>query len=210
LAFERVDLSRRFVARLPRASGPQGSSNRHAGGRLLDLTNRGDIAIDPFLGSGSTLIAADKTRVCRGVELDPLYVDVIVRRYESATGNPTVFVETRRLRRWQHGGRRSRRRIKSGFDVNRTLRIGEPRRTRAQRDRWPNAGDWDCGPTSSVRVGCLPFYGRARTSCPHGPSSCFVPDFNGAFLSSDSKDALWDRFFMGTPRDCGGRSSDRT
>jgi len=48
---------------------------------FLDLTNRGDIVIDPFLGSGSTLIAADKTgRVCRGVELDPLYVDVIVRR----------------------------------------------------------------------------------------------------------------------------------
>ena len=47
---------------------------------LLDLTNRSDIVIDPFLGSGSTLIAADKTgRVCRGVEFDPLYVDVIVR-----------------------------------------------------------------------------------------------------------------------------------
>ena len=42
---------------------------------LLDLTNRGDIVIDPFLGSGSTLIAADATaRICRGVELDPLYV----------------------------------------------------------------------------------------------------------------------------------------
>jgi DNA modification methylase len=54
---------------------------------LLDLANRGDIVIDPFLGSGSTLIAADKTgRVCRGIELDPLYVDVIVRRYEAATG----------------------------------------------------------------------------------------------------------------------------
>jgi DNA modification methylase len=62
---------------------------------LLDLTNRDDIVIDPFLGSGSTLIAADKTgRVCRGVELDPRYVDVIVRRYEAATGNPAVLVET--------------------------------------------------------------------------------------------------------------------
>jgi DNA modification methylase len=54
---------------------------------LLDLTDRGEIVIDPFLGSGSTLLAAEKTgRVCRGVELDPLYVDVIVRRYELATG----------------------------------------------------------------------------------------------------------------------------
>ena len=64
---------------------------------LLDLTNRGDIVIDPFLGSGSTLIAADKTgRVCRGVELDPLYVDVIVRRYEAATGAPAASGRDRR------------------------------------------------------------------------------------------------------------------
>ena len=62
---------------------------------LLDLTHRGDVVLDPFLGSGSTLIAADKTgRVCRGVELDPLYVDVIVRRYEAATDNPAVLIET--------------------------------------------------------------------------------------------------------------------
>ncbi len=62
---------------------------------LLDLTNRGDIVIDPFLGSGSTLIAAETTgRVCRGVELDPLYVDVIVRRYQAATGGLPVLVET--------------------------------------------------------------------------------------------------------------------
>jgi DNA modification methylase len=62
---------------------------------LLDLTHRGDIVIDPFLGSGSTLIAAEKTkRVCRGVELDPLYVDVIVRHYEAATGNLAVLTET--------------------------------------------------------------------------------------------------------------------
>ena len=56
---------------------------------LLDLINRGDIVIDPFLGSGSTLIAAHKTgRVCRGVELDPLYVDVIVRRFEGERAWP--------------------------------------------------------------------------------------------------------------------------
>ena len=62
---------------------------------LLDLTNRGEIVLDPFLGSGSTLIAADRAaRVCRGVELDPLYVDVIVRRYEAATGNAAILVET--------------------------------------------------------------------------------------------------------------------
>ena len=78
---------------------------------LLDLTNRGDIVIDPFLGSGSTLIAADKTgRVCRGVELDPLYVDVIVRR----TRPPPVASRSsprpaRRSRQWRRGGRRRER-----------------------------------------------------------------------------------------------------
>jgi DNA modification methylase len=62
---------------------------------LLDLTSRSDIVIDPFLGSGSTLIAANKTgRVCRGIELDPLYVDVIIRRYQTATGDDAVLVET--------------------------------------------------------------------------------------------------------------------
>lgn len=62
---------------------------------LLDLTNRGDVVIDPFLGSGSTLIAAESTgRICRGVELDPLYVDLIVRRYEVASGEAAVLVET--------------------------------------------------------------------------------------------------------------------
>ena len=99
VALERLDLSRHLVARLRRSPWPQGPSDRqadsHARGRLLDLSNRSDIVADPFLGSGSTLIAADKTgRVCRGVELDPLYVDVIMRRYEAATGGPAVLVET--------------------------------------------------------------------------------------------------------------------
>jgi DNA modification methylase len=62
---------------------------------LIDLTNRGEIVLDPFLGSGSTLLAAESTgRVCCGVELDPLYVDVIIRRYETATGNFVTLADT--------------------------------------------------------------------------------------------------------------------
>ena len=62
---------------------------------LLDLTNRGEMVLDPFLGSGSTLIAAENVgRVCRGVELDPLYIDVIIRRYELATGKCAMLQET--------------------------------------------------------------------------------------------------------------------
>jgi hypothetical protein len=49
----------------------------------------------PFLGSGSTLIAPQKSgRLCRGVELDPLYVNVVVRRYEAATGQAALLVAT--------------------------------------------------------------------------------------------------------------------
>ncbi len=62
---------------------------------LLDLTHRGEVVLDPFLGSGSTLIAAEQTgRVCRGVEIDPCYVDLIARRYEAVTGTAAVLEAT--------------------------------------------------------------------------------------------------------------------
>jgi len=48
---------------------------------------RGDVALDPFGGSGSTLIACEKTgRIARMMELDPRYVDVIVKRWQEFTG----------------------------------------------------------------------------------------------------------------------------
>lgn len=51
-----------------------------------------DIVLDLFLGSGSTLIAAEKTgRMCYGMELEPKYVDVIVQRYVDYTGNSQVI-----------------------------------------------------------------------------------------------------------------------
>jgi DNA modification methylase len=99
LAIERLHLFWHLLARLRRPTRlkdhPTVKPTAMLEDALLDLTNRGDIVIDPFLGSGSTLIAAEKTgRVCRGVEIDPLYVDVIVRRYEAATGEAATLVET--------------------------------------------------------------------------------------------------------------------
>jgi DNA modification methylase len=50
-----------------------------------------DIVMDLFLGSGSTLIACEKTnRICYGMELDPKYIDVIIKRYEDYTGNKAI------------------------------------------------------------------------------------------------------------------------
>lgn len=51
----------------------------------------GDIVVDPFLGSGTTLIAADRTgRTCYGCEISPQYADVILRRFEAETGQAAV------------------------------------------------------------------------------------------------------------------------
>ena len=65
---------------------------------LLDCSNRADIVIDSFLGSGTTLLAAERTgRICRGIELDPLYVDTAIRRWQNLTGRDAVRVADGRL-----------------------------------------------------------------------------------------------------------------
>jgi len=64
---------------------------------ILDCTARGDIVLDAFLGSGTTLIAAERVgRACYGIELDPHYVDTIVRRWQAFTGQTAVQESTGR------------------------------------------------------------------------------------------------------------------
>jgi DNA modification methylase len=58
---------------------------------LLDCSARADVVLDAFLGSGSTLIAAERTgRFCNGIELDAAYVDTAIRRWQRYTGERAV------------------------------------------------------------------------------------------------------------------------
>jgi DNA modification methylase len=62
---------------------------------LLDTTKEGEVILDPFLGSGSTLIAcAEAHRVCRGIEIDPKYVDCTLRRWFELTDEQPTLAET--------------------------------------------------------------------------------------------------------------------
>lgn len=59
---------------------------------IRDVSNRGEVVLDVFGGSGTTLIAAEKTgRAARLIELDPVYCDVIIRRWQKLTGKRAVL-----------------------------------------------------------------------------------------------------------------------
>jgi DNA modification methylase len=58
---------------------------------LLDCSSRGDLVLDTFLGSGSTLMAAERTgRSCCGIEIDPIYVDTAIKRWQRYTGDHAI------------------------------------------------------------------------------------------------------------------------
>jgi DNA modification methylase len=59
---------------------------------ILNHTKSGGLVYEPFLGSGTTLAAAERTeRVCCGLELDPKYVDVVVLRWQALTGKQATL-----------------------------------------------------------------------------------------------------------------------
>lgn len=60
---------------------------------IKDASKRGEIVFDPFLGSGTTLLAAEKVgRICYGVEFEPKYIDTAIRRGQQMTGKDAVLV----------------------------------------------------------------------------------------------------------------------
>lgn len=62
---------------------------------MRDCSKRGDIILDPFCGSGTTLLAAERTgRQARCIELDPIYIDVAIRRWMDRIGTPVTHEET--------------------------------------------------------------------------------------------------------------------
>lgn len=62
---------------------------------ILDCTPRGGIVLDSFLGSGSTLIAAQQAGcVCRGIELEPIYIDTTIRRFQELFGIDAIHVQS--------------------------------------------------------------------------------------------------------------------
>jgi DNA modification methylase len=64
---------------------------------IIDCTSRRDIVLDGFLGSGTTVIAAERTgRRCYGIEIDPLYVDTIIRRWQAFTRDHARHVSSGR------------------------------------------------------------------------------------------------------------------
>jgi DNA modification methylase len=59
---------------------------------ILNHTKRGELVYEPFLGSGTTLAAAELTeRVCLGIELDPKYVDVVLLRWQTLSGQQATL-----------------------------------------------------------------------------------------------------------------------
>ena len=70
---------------------------------ILDVTARDEIVLDPFCGSGTTIIAAERTgRRGYGVELDPLYVDTAITRWQRTTKQVAIHASGKTFEEMRH------------------------------------------------------------------------------------------------------------
>ena len=77
----------------PRSMAPRSRSNACAA--RCNNSSPGQAVFEPFMGSGTTLIAAETTgRVCFGIELNPAYIDVAIERWQQFTGAHAVLADT--------------------------------------------------------------------------------------------------------------------
>jgi DNA modification methylase len=62
---------------------------------IRDVTKPGEIVLDGFMGSGTTILAAERTkRIACGIDIEPAYIDVAIRRWQTVTGKQAVLIET--------------------------------------------------------------------------------------------------------------------
>jgi len=70
---------------------------------IRDVSHRGDLILDTFGGSGTTLLAAERTgRRARLVEIDPIYADLIIRRWQDMTGEDAYLERTEKTFEQMH------------------------------------------------------------------------------------------------------------
>jgi DNA modification methylase len=78
---------------------------------IRDCSRRGDVVLDPFMGVGTTILAAERIgRRAYGIEIDPLYVDATIRRWQSVTNGDAILEGT--LKSFDEMGQTRRRRAK--------------------------------------------------------------------------------------------------
>jgi DNA modification methylase len=86
---------------------------------LKDASRRSDLVLDPFAGSGTTIIAAERTgREAYAMEIDPTYVDVIIQRWQSYTGKSALFAANGTLFEELAEQRKSERTASSAASAN--------------------------------------------------------------------------------------------
>ncbi len=111
---------------------------------ILNHTKRGELVYEPFLGSGTTLAAAELTeRVCCGIELDPKYVEVVIQRSQTLSG--------KRPRSTEMAGR-STRFLKNAQGERREAKACQPP-VPTGADSWRGSGGYP-RPGTNRRGGC--------------------------------------------------------